>query len=144
MPNPKHQCKALLAIIFIHTHCIRHVQVKVSRFIQETCIFQKRKTFNVSDSCLMALKAWLNGCLLPLQDPHTPINTRASGTLQRTKKHTTGERKKHWREAAHKIHQRLPEFSKQSHPSAKVAKPRSPDRRCLHPGSAQIEGPIYW
>ena len=35
----------------------------------------------------MALVAYLMGCLLPLLDPPTPINTRASGTLQRTKKH---------------------------------------------------------
>ena len=61
---------------------------KVSRFIQdskETWIFQKRKSFNMSDSCLMALKACLIGCLLPLLDHHTPINTRANIRCQ-TKK----------------------------------------------------------
>ena len=70
---------------------------KVSIFIpdsKETRMFQKRKYFNVSDSCLMALMACLIGCLLLLLNPHTPINTRASGTLQETKKHRGKNREK--------------------------------------------------
>ena len=37
----------------------RHSKIKVSSFIQDTRIFQKRKLFNVSDSCLLALMACL-------------------------------------------------------------------------------------
>ena len=84
---------------------------KVSRFIQdskETWIFQKRKSFNMSDSCLMALKACLIGCLLPLLDHHTPINTRASiqcweeGNKKNKKNEKEGKTGRIWRYAAHK------------------------------------------
>ena len=33
--NPKHQCKALLAIILIHTHCLRDIQGIRNHFRQE-------------------------------------------------------------------------------------------------------------
>ena len=36
----------------------------------------------------MALMTWLNGCLLLLLDPHTPINTRPVYSAKDTKKHT--------------------------------------------------------
>ena len=111
---------------------------KVSRFIQETRIFQKRKYFNVSDSCLMALMACLIGCLLPLLDPHTPINTRASGTLQRTEKHTEKieKRKKQriWRYAAHnptKVVNIFKSNLSQSSHSANISTPSATDHTSL-------------
>ena len=66
----------------------RALKSKVSRFIQETQMFQKRKLFNVSVSCLMAFNGLFNGCLLPLLHPHTPINTEASIHIQHTKNST--------------------------------------------------------
>ena len=73
----------------------------------------------MSDSCLMALKACLIGCLLPLLDHHTPINTRASiqcqGEQKKEGKNKKKEKKKEtriWRYTAHKLTKGYQHFHK--------------------------------
>ena len=127
----------------------------MSRFIQETQMFQKRKTFNVFVSCLMAFNGLFNGCLLPLLHPHTPINTEASIHYQHEKSHENHRTKiihtKKNLQENKTLQRRCPEFSKPKQSlRSKVPTPRSPQIKSAYiqevprsevpaPRSAQIE-----
>ena len=118
--------------------------------VQVHPIFQKRKPFNLTDSCLIALKAWLNGSLA-VTIAHS-YKYEAKDTLQDGKKekillHTNKSR-------CHISH-RNPKSVKLKHFFAGTFSPnedqilvpetsRSPHQllsKCLHTQECQIEAP---